>query len=134
MNIDRPATDFNVGMRKCLFEVLLVLCFLAGFRSVLANDDGDARLRLALFRLALKTGVCVSLSLWCLYDGRIRGKPLSRIGVAVVFLLAPIAVPVYLIWSRGIRGLWTLLLFASAILAAAGIGSFGASAIVELRK
>jgi len=130
MSTDRPATDFDVGMRRTLFEVLLVLCLLAGFRNVLAQHDGDSRLRQALISLALRIGACVSLSLWCLYDGRVRGKPLMRIGAAAVFLLAPIAVPVYFIWSRGIRGLWTLVLFASALVAAACIGVVGASAIV----
>ena len=47
---------------------------------------------------------------WTVSDARRRGHPILHIVQLFVFLFWPIAVPIYLIWSRGLRGVgWTLL-------------------------
>lgn len=47
---------------------------------------------------------------WCLLDASWRGQPLTWAAQFLTFLFWPIAVPIYLVSSRGWRGLgWTLL-------------------------
>ena len=54
--------------------------------------------------------VATLASMWVVFDASHRGKPLVSIVQLIVLFSWPIAVPVYLITSRGIRGLgWTVL-------------------------
>ena len=47
---------------------------------------------------------------WCLADASWRGKPMTWAAQLLTFLFWPIAVPIYLVASRGWRGLgWALL-------------------------
>jgi len=47
---------------------------------------------------------------WCLVDASWRGQPLTWAAQLLTFLFWPIAVPIYLVSSRGWRGLgWALL-------------------------
>jgi ABC-type molybdate transport system permease subunit len=49
--------------------------------------------------------VAIIATLWCRIDSADRGKPLSNLQTGVVFVLYPIAVPLYLINAHGRRGL-----------------------------
>ena len=64
----------------------------------------------------------ILMTLWCRYDGLARGKPMIWSGVTATFLLMPFSVPVYLLWSRGLRGFVTLILLLGAFLAAVAAG------------
>lgn len=49
-------------------------------------------------------------AMWVVFDARHRGKPLVNIVQLMVMALWPIAVPVYLFSTRGVRGLgWAVL-------------------------
>ena len=49
-------------------------------------------------------------ALWVVFDARHRGKPLVSIVQFLVLVSWPVAVPIYLISTRGVRGLgWSLL-------------------------
>ncbi len=48
----------------------------------------------------------------CQSDARQRQKPLTRSLGFVMLITWPLAVPAYLIWSRGWKGLWLTLLHA----------------------
>ena len=51
-----------------------------------------------------------SAAMWVVFDAQHRGKPLVHIVQLMVMILWPIAVPIYLITTRGLRGLgWTIL-------------------------
>jgi hypothetical protein len=52
----------------------------------------------------------VSFALVCAIDSRLRGKPLPIIAPLLIAVLWPLAVPMYLVGSRGWRGLRLLLL------------------------
>jgi len=57
-------------------------------------------------------------AMWVVFDARYRGKPLVRIVQLIVMGLWPIAVPIYLIATRGVRGLaWTILNLVGLVLA-----------------
>ena len=54
--------------------------------------------------------VASTAAMWVVFDGQHRGKPLVSIVQLIVMGLWPIAVPVYLITTRGVRGLgWAIL-------------------------
>lgn len=68
---------------------------------------------------ALLTPVVLALSTatWCLFAGRVRGKPPASVGLMVIFLVPPIGLPVYCVWSRGAPGILFGLGFISILLA-----------------
>jgi hypothetical protein len=49
--------------------------------------------------------LAVATATWCQFDGRVRGKPPAPVGLMGIFLAPPIGLPVYCIWSRGLRGI-----------------------------
>lgn len=55
----------------------------------------------ALVSQTLMAGICV-------VDSRLRKRPIVFTAQAALFFLWPVAVPVYLIWSRGWRGILVL--------------------------
>lgn len=61
------------------------------------------------------------LSFWVITDARERRRCLCYDFDSFVFLGWPLLVPVYLFQTRGIRALWTLLLFVSMWLFAWGV-------------
>ena len=76
-------------------------------------------------------------ALWTVLDARRHNRPIVHIGQLVVFFFWPIAVPLYLIWTRGFRGLgWAVLhavgLFLTLYIAyvATGISAYGVDAFV----
>ncbi len=57
-------------------------------------------------------------AMWVAFDARHRGAPLINIVQLMVMGLWPIAVPIYLIATRGVRGLgWTILNFVGLVIA-----------------
>ena len=57
-------------------------------------------------------------AMWVVFDARHRGKPLVSVVQFLVFIFWPIAVPVYLIATRGVRGFgWSLLNFFGLVVA-----------------
>jgi len=54
---------------------------------------------------------------WCVVDARKLGKPMLPVVQMIMFFTWPIAVPIYLIWTRGFRGLGYTLLHAAGLYA-----------------
>ena len=51
-----------------------------------------------------------SAVMWVVFDAQHRGKPVVSIVQLIIMGLWPIAVPIYLLTTRGVRGLgWTIL-------------------------
>ena len=65
------------------------------------------------------------IAMWVVFDAQHRGKPLVSIVQLIVFILWPIAVPIYLVTSRGVRGLGWLVLNAICLTVASFIGYYG---------
>jgi len=61
-----------------------------------------------LFVLALAS----TMTYWCIVDGRVAGRPILYSFYWLIFFLWPLAVPIYLVWARRLRGLGFALLHA----------------------
>lgn len=112
--------DHSVRMRRMFSVALLIVVAIAGARGTAippgARDVGPGVLLVPFGFGLLAAG-------WCHFDGRIRGKPPTRIALMAIVLVAAIAVPVYCVWSRGIRGVLLLLGSAVALSISALIGA-----------
>ena len=64
------------------------------------------------------------LASWCHFDGLVRGQSVSSIGLMLIFVAAPIGVPIYCLWSRGLRGFVTILGLALALVVPAVLALF----------
>jgi len=104
--------------RAAIFGVVCLglLVALAGVRSAI----GGAERTDVLISLVL----CSGMALACVLDARSLGKPMSGAAQLMLFFTWPVAVPVYLVWSRGWRrGTLRALLFVAALLVL-GFGSY----------
>jgi len=93
--------------------------FVVGFGVLSANPSGPERLQESA---DLVSGMAwpFAISWWVVADARKRGRKLCYDFGSFVFLAAPFVVPFYLIQTRGLRALLTLLWF-GVMLAIAGI-------------
>lgn len=64
-------------------------------------------------------------AMWVVFDAQHRGKPLVSIVQLMVFCLWPIAVPIYLLAMRGVRGLGWLVLNVICLTIASVVGYYG---------
>ena len=71
-----------------------------------------------LVRLLLPVAMCSIMTYWCVVDSRMRGSPIVHSLHWIIFFTWPIAVPIYLIRSRGLRGLGLALLHTIGLYAA----------------
>jgi hypothetical protein len=53
----------------------------------------------------------LTVPLWCLRDGRVRGKIPLRAGLLGILVIPQLGLPIYLVWSRGFVGILTFLVF-----------------------
>ncbi len=73
--------------------------------------------RRALFGGIRLTDVPISLALsaamvkFCVVDSRCRGEPLLHSFYWIIFFTWPVSVPIYLLCSRGIRGIVSVVLY-----------------------
>ncbi len=100
--------------------VCLGLLFaLAGARAA-AVDMGPADLLIAVT-------TCCGMALVCVHDARRMGKPMACVAGLALVVAWPVAIPVYLVWSRGWkRGLLGALAFMTAV-AVLHMGTFYAT-------
>ncbi len=89
----------------------LALALMSGFLGAVFSPE-IADLAFSLFGAACLTA-------WCEFDSRRRGTPISRWFGMGIFLLAIFFFPIYLMRSRGPRGL--LLILPAAVVLALGI-------------
>ncbi len=120
-----PLSNFSVShavlMRRISFVALLVTFTVLGVWEMATEQaDGGPAFALASIVPVLLIGV------WCLFDGRIRGKPLNEAALLGIFLVTLVAFPIYCVWSRGLRGVWFCVGFgvilSLALFGGAGIG------------
>ena len=64
--------------------------------------------------------ICVTISFlmvqFCVIDSRIRGKPVLHSFRWMIFFTWPISVPIYLLWSRGVKGIGPTVLYVLSII------------------
>jgi hypothetical protein len=96
----QPAPLRPVVMRRIVFVAVWIAVFVfVGHEELVGPDELTGVELLVRFSLALL------LTFWCALDGRVRGKPVPRIGLLSIFITTPFGVLVYGVWSRGWRGL-----------------------------
>lgn len=80
------------------------------------------------FRAGLLAGLLLSLGFlcWCTVDARLMGWPLVEMARLGIFFGWPVGVPVYLLWSRRLRGLGLLLLHGFLLIVAAACSMLAA--------
>ena len=102
--ISAPAMLLMLRRLRVVFLVFLhLLAILWGVHSTAADGAGDVSF---LFSLIAAWAV-VTL---CVHDSRIRNTPFAHILQFIMFGTWTVSAPIYLIWSRGWRGiLWALL-------------------------
>ena len=86
-------------LRRQLVITLYVSCLVGGVVQVMAPDVVGG----LYYLFAIAMAGCAAW--WAVSDARDRGKPILHILQLLVFLSWPIAVPIYLIKTRGFRGL-----------------------------
>ncbi len=60
--------------------------------------------------LAVALAISIAMVQFCIVDSRCRGKPLLHSFYWIIFFSWPFSVPVYWLWTRGIRGIiWAVL-------------------------
>jgi hypothetical protein len=92
----------SASARRSIAIVIYVLAIAWGVQSVIASEQSATP-------FVVSVALALTCTIWCVADARARGKELiwpARIGV---FFFWPFAVPIYLIWSRGLRGVVTAL-------------------------
>ena len=52
---------------------------------------------------------------FCVVDSRFRGEPLLVSFYWIIFFTWPVSVPIYLLWSRGIKGIVWVVLYVISI-------------------
>ena len=114
----RSRVEHSLRMRLVCSVALLIIVAVAGARAAAIPKEQD----LGPGALLTPVAFCFLAAAWCLFDGRVRGKPPARIGLMGIVLAAPIGLPIYCLWSRGIRGVLLLLGSALALSIAALVG------------
>jgi hypothetical protein len=118
------------GRRRIAFGALLVLAAVAGVRLATlpeTADEGPGKLLLAM-------ATALTCAIWCSLDARVLGKRVPPVLLAMVFLVLPIALPIYFLWSRGWRGILFGIAFAAVFLCAMYAAGFVADFLVESRS
>ena len=59
----------------------------------------------SVIRLVVSAAVATMAAYWCVVDSRVRGSPIVQSLHWIIFFTWPIAVPIYLVWSRRWWGL-----------------------------
>jgi len=110
-----PTGDIELDPRQLILTGFYATAFLLG---VLQTNSSNSLLHwLASVLIALFAAS------WCVVDARRRGKPLLSIVQLIIFVTWVIAVPVYLIATRNVRGFGYALLHAIGFMLIASAGS-----------
>ena len=90
-------------LRMALMVTTYTTWYVVILHALIRNGEDLIGLVLALFIPIL---ICST----CIVDARILGRPILHSARFAIVATWPIAVPVYLLWSRGASGLWTILI------------------------
>jgi hypothetical protein len=87
--------------------IVIYIYFLFALRSLRRVLFGDIQLTDLPISLALSAAMVK----FCAVDSKCRGEPLLHSFYWIIFFTWPVSVPIYLLWSRGIRGIVSLVLY-----------------------
>lgn len=101
----------NLQRSRNLVLICIYLVFaLSAIRSALFGVRRPADLAVAL-------ALSIAMVQFCIVDSRRRGKPLLHSFYWIIFFSWPFSVPVYWLWTRGIRGIIWAVLFVISLAA-----------------
>jgi hypothetical protein len=61
--------------------------------------------------IAVTLALQIILTTFCIVDSKCRGKPLLHSFYWIIFFSWPVSVPIYWVWTRGLKGIVTGMLF-----------------------
>lgn len=109
-------------VRRGNLPTILVVCLyllLALNGAVQVTRPESAALRLILSALTGSTA-----TYWCVVDSRILGRPIVQSLHWIMFFTWPVAVPLYLVYSRKLRGLGIAVIHAIGLLIVTALATF----------
>lgn len=119
----KPAQS-GARLRRLLLVQLYVSLLLWGGAQVFSNNAG------VHYVFTLFVASCVTW--WVVSDAVLLGYPTNFAAVITLFLFWPLATPLYLIWTRGIRGLGWTLLHAVGLVLAYNVGLYFAAMLSKI--
>jgi hypothetical protein len=119
---ESPQAHGDAGkVNRSSVRAVLVTCLylLFAFSGVVqATRPGSA-----ILSLIISLAIASTASYWCVVDSRNRGRPILHSLQAIILFTWPVAVPLYLAYSRGIRGLGIAVAHAIGLLITNGIAT-----------
>ena len=94
-------------LRRCRSLVIICIYLLFGLHAVRRAMFEDMRPADIAVTLALQ----IILTTFCIVDSKCRGKPLLHSFYWIIFFSWPVSVPIYWVWTRGLKGIVTGMLF-----------------------
>jgi hypothetical protein len=115
-SIPEPFTSDRNKLRAVVLLCFYVLMAGNGAIQVLPPQGGMVRILIAVMAASL-------VAYWCVDGARIVGRPIVQSVHWILFVTWPLAVPVYLVCSRGLRGIALIILHGIGLIAVAGTAS-----------
>ncbi|MEE8450726.1 MAG: hypothetical protein V3R99_02395 [Thermoguttaceae bacterium] len=103
-------TDYQWKLRRLLLVSLYVFFGASAICQALSP-------RSLLLAFVFPVAIASTVTFWCVVDSRILGRPMLRVLQMLTFFTWPIAVPLYLVWSRRLRGVGLVFLHALGLMA-----------------
>ena len=115
-NIDR--TTGCSDKRKKLRRILLFCLYLL---AAIAGATGADRSQAVVVQIVFPFMMASAAAYWCVVDSRILGRPIVPAVQCIMFFTWPLAVPIYLVYSRRLRGLGLGVLHAMGLFIVAAV-------------
>jgi hypothetical protein len=103
---EEPSADnseehrIKVAKRRCLFGMLALAAIVGVLEAIFGEDPGTDKALTIVYALT----AAFLLVTWCQYDARLYAYRIRKPLLLLIFLLAIIGLPVYLLRARGYRG------------------------------
>lgn len=94
-------------LHRCRSLVIICIYLLFGLHAVRRAMFEDMRPADIAVTLALQ----IILTTFCIVDSKCRGKPLLHSFYWIIFISWPVSVPIYWVWTRGLKGIVSGVLF-----------------------
>jgi hypothetical protein len=103
------ANRIKAAKRRCLFGMLALAAIVGVLDQIFADDRGTDKFVTVIYALT----AAFLLITWCQYDSRLYAYRIRKPLLLLIFLLAIIGLPLYLLRTRGYRGLISIAIAAA---------------------
>ena len=101
----------------------------AHLAAICIGVDAATHANTSLFTLIASLAIGVALTLACRTDARRRGHPIGHAVQLIILFTWKLTAPLYLLWSRGLRGVLWAILWSVSILICLWVGMFVAEVV-----